>query len=414
MTNSRLELELDRVAGESKVNVYLINGEVRVEYASQLSERMFERLVTGRDYRYAPYIAARICGVCSHAHFWASNLAIENALGIEVDEVTAILRDVCNKLQIVENHLVYLIFLALPDYRELEAGIVTKAIRAREIIKNSLNTVCGRLSGPQPYMPGGFIKEISLQHVEKTIKLMEESVPLVEEILEYVLSKVNPPSVSDPSPVYLALSTFPERSVPSKEPYILVSSGEYFTINEDNYLNYFNEVKSSYSNSKACTFNGKTFFVGARARLLANKYVELNSELLEVLRCNPYSNIVAKAIESRYLLRDIVYKLRSISGKQPRRTPPSRKQGKGLSVIEAPRGLLIHFYELDENSRIKSANIITPTVMFTKHVEASAEALIKQLYSEKNEENTFTKYVEMLVRSYDPCIPCAVHVVKVP
>jgi Coenzyme F420-reducing hydrogenase, alpha subunit len=169
VTNSRLELELDRVAGESKVNVYLVSGEVRVEYASQLSERLFERLVAGRDHRYAPYIAARICGVCSHAHFWASNLAIENALGIEVDEVTAILRDVCNKLQIVENHLVYLIFLALPDYRELEAGIVTKAIRAREIIKTSLNTLCGRLSSPQPYMPGGFIKEITPSTLRKQL-----------------------------------------------------------------------------------------------------------------------------------------------------------------------------------------------------------------------------------------------------
>lgn len=413
MTSYRLELELDRVAGESKVNVYLVNGEVRVEYASQLSERLLERLVVGREYRYAPYIVARICGVCSHAHFWASNLAIENALGIEVDEVTAELRDICNKLQIIENHLVHLIFLALPDYCELEPEVITKAIKVREIVKNALNTICGRLSSPQPYTPGGFIKEISRLHIEKTIKSIEESTPIVDEIIEYVLSRVNPPSVNDPSPIYLALSSFPEKSVPINGSYVLVSNEGYFNINEENYLNYFNEVKPSYSNSKACVFNGKIFFVGARARLLANKYVELDSELLEILRSNPYSNIVAKAIETRYLMRDITYRLRSICGRAPRRNTPSKKNGKGLSVIEAPRGLLIHYYEVDENGKIKSANIITPTVMFAKHVEAAAETLVRRLNNEGNETSTLTKYVEMLVRSYDPCIPCAVHVVKV-
>ncbi|MEM0100438.1 MAG: nickel-dependent hydrogenase large subunit [Desulfurococcaceae archaeon] len=412
MSDTRLELEPYRVAGESKITLYLKNEEIKAEYSGLLSERLFERLIIGRNYKYAPYIAARICGVCSHAHFWASNLAIENALGVEVDEVTAELRDICNKLQIIENHLVHLAFLALPDYKNLEPRILSNVIKAREILKNSLNTLCGRLSGPQPYMPGGFLKEISRLNIERTIKSMENLAPIIDLIVNYVLNNINMPSMNDPSPTYLALYNWPERSVPTKEPYVLISNNTKVNINSENYLNYFNETKPAYSNSKTCVFNGQVFFVGARARILARKYVDLSKGLLYMLN-NPYGNIVAKAIETQYLVNDVINKLRSIAGKSPRRTLPSYKKGKGLSVIEAPRGLLIHYYEIEEDGRISNVNILTPTVMFTKHVEKSVEALTKQLYVNHVEVDKITKYVEMLVRSYDPCIPCAVHVIKI-
>ncbi|MEM1628012.1 MAG: nickel-dependent hydrogenase large subunit [Desulfurococcaceae archaeon] len=411
MNNTRLELELDRVAGESKITVYLKNGEIRAEYSGLLSERLFERLIMKRDYKYVPYIAARICGVCSHAHFWASNLAIENALGIEVDEVTAELRDICNKLQIIENHLVHLFFLALPDYKTPEPKILSNVIKAKELLKNTLNILCGRLSGPQPYMPGGFIKEISGLHIDKSTKLMEHLVLIINEVVNYVLSKINLPLLKDPSPNYLALSTWPEKSIPIKEPYVISSNNGNVEINGENYLNYFNEIKSEYSNSKSCVFNNQVFFVGARARLLAKRYMDLSPELLDSLSNNPYSNIVAKAIEARYLVSDVLNKLSGVAGKSPKRTLPSRNKGRGLSIVEAPRGLLIHYYEIGEEGRIERVNIITPTVMFTKHVEKTAEALVKQFYD--MEINTISKYIEMLIRSYDPCIPCAVHLIKV-
>lgn len=412
MRSINLEIELERVCGDSKITAYLKDGEVRVEYSGLQIDRLIERLVVNRHYKYVPYITARICGVCSHAHFWASNLAIENALNIVVDEATAELRDVCNKLQMVENHLIHLAFLALPDYKNLELDAISTAIRVRELVKDALNIVCGRLSGPQPYMPGGFIKNISKSYINKAIKLVEELAPLTNKIVDYVIDKIDLPPARDPFPTYLALSSWPKESVPVKEPYVLASNNSNVPINKENYLNYFNEVKPGYSNSKACTFNNQVFFVGARARLLAKRYLDLSSDILEVLRSNPYSNVIAKALETRYLVNDIIDKLRNIADKVPKKALPQRKSGRGLSVVEAPRGLLIHYYEVEEE-RVVKANIITPTVMFSKHIEASAESIVKQLYNDKAETSIISRHVEMLVRSYDPCIPCAVHVVKV-
>ncbi|MEM4717515.1 MAG: nickel-dependent hydrogenase large subunit [Desulfurococcaceae archaeon] len=412
MRDHRLEIELDRVAGDSKVTIYIGRDEIKVEYSGLLSERFFERLVIGHDYRHVPYIVSRICGVCSHAHFWASNLAIENALGIEVDEATANLRDVCNKLQIIENHVVHLVFLAMPDYKIPDQTTTLSAIRARDSIKKAIGILCGRLTGPQPYMPGGFTNKITSLDVEKVIKLVIEASHLIDLIIDKFMSIIHLPFIRDHNNNYIALSTWPVKSIPIKKPYVLLSNDNELVINEENYLDYFYELKPGYSNSKTCLLNKKVFFVGARARLLATKYIEINSELFELISNNPYSNLVAKALETRYLLGNVISTLEELCNRKPRRTRGNPKKGSGLSVVEAPRGLLIHYYDINEDGKVSRANIITPTVLFSKHLEKSIETVVSQLDLFRSDLNKATRYIEMLVRSYDPCIPCAVHIIK--
>lgn len=413
MKQGKLEVELYRVAGESKVTVYVGESGVRVEFSGLNSERLFEHLPRGRDYRLVPYIMSRICGVCSQAHFWASNLAIENALGIEVDEVTAEIRDVCNKLQIFENHLVHLFVMALPDYAEPGKEVVLRLLKARALALDALSALCGRITSPQSYQPGGFTKELASVHIERAIAAVENLENLADEILSSLVETIELSRLVDPSPDYVALSSWPEKSVPYSEPYILEGSLGSIRVTSENYTEYFREVKPGYSNSKVCTLSGRVFFVGARARLLARRYVQVDKPTLEAMESNPYGNLLAKIFEARYVLADVAQRLRGISGRTPRKTQPRVKSGRGLALVEAPRGLLLHYYEIGEDGRVAKVNVITPTVMFARHIEQSAEVLVRKLQEDGVDVSTVSSHVEKLVRSYDPCIPCAVHVVKV-
>ena len=413
MSGRRVDIEVERVAGESKLVVYLEGESVRVNYVSTLGERLFERLVVGREYWKVPYIASRICGVCSHAHFWASNLALENALGLEVNEATAMLRDVCNKLQITENHLVHLSLLALPDYAELPRNFLLKALATREVLKNTLELLCGRLSNPQPYVPGGFTFTITKWHLERALQRVKSTLPVVEELVEEVFNALKLPTARDPSPNYVSLNHWPRYSVPPGGPYRLTSNLGEFEVSPESYTEVFWETPRTNSSSKECTLRGAPFFVGARARALAKGYEGLEVSALEVLKSNPYSNLLAKALEVRYLLEDVRKTLENLVEKRFKKSTPARSAGRGIGVVEAPRGLLIHYYELSGDGVVKKANIITPTVMFTRHVEDSAEDLVKSLLYLGTPEVEIIKRVEMLVRAYDPCIPCAVHLVKV-
>jgi sulfhydrogenase subunit alpha len=422
----KLTSEVVRVAGESEILVSIDGERVKVEYDSLASPRSFESLVTGRKYWEVPYVVSRVCGVCSHAHFWASNLAIESALGIKVDEAASTLRDACNKLQILQNHVIHLGFLVLPDYGYSVGNdkYVSTLLKVNRVVNEALRLLGGRLTNPNVYVPGGFTEDLKQPVIKRVVNLLGSVGNDLRELANIILS-IELPELEDPSPEYVSLRNSPSVTVPVEGPYIIDSSKNTYTVYE-NYREIFVERYLDLSTSKKCLMNGeKVFHTGARARLI--NYLKGGSGLSSELRYliaryeplfkkNPFSNIYAKIIESLLIYENLLQTLSSLdTGKLSRVRPGnSFSGGFGVGVVEAPRGLLIHYYELNPEMRVIKADIITPTVMFSKHIEVSSEALIKGLLAseEGRDESLVKRFVEALVRAYDPCIPCAVHVIK--
>lgn len=83
------------------------------------------------------------------------------------------------------------------------------------------------------------------------------------------------------------------------------------------------------------------------------------------------------------------------------------RPGRGVGVVEAPRGLLIHDYTYDERGRCVQANCIIPTAQNYANLDRDMEALLPQIADQPREKVQLM--LEMLVRSYDPCISCSVH-----
>ena len=87
------------------------------------------------------------------------------------------------------------------------------------------------------------------------------------------------------------------------------------------------------------------------------------------------------------------------------------RAGEGVSATEAPRGLLIHHYRIDERGRVEMANIVTPTAQNYKNMEADAVAYATALMEGGVKELEFE--LEKLIRAYDPCISCSAHVTRI-
>ena len=71
------------------------------------------------------------------------------------------------------------------------------------------------------------------------------------------------------------------------------------------------------------------------------------------------------------------------------------------------RGLLFHHYELDERGRIATAKIVPPTSQNQAAIEADLASFAPSILGETHD--VATHRLEMLIRSYDPCISCATH-----
>ncbi|GAI58973.1 unnamed protein product, partial [marine sediment metagenome] len=87
------------------------------------------------------------------------------------------------------------------------------------------------------------------------------------------------------------------------------------------------------------------------------------------------------------------------------------KAGRGVGVVEAPRGLLIHDYTYNDRGRVEKANLIIPTGMNYANMEKDMHALVPSIIDRSEDEIKLT--CEMMIRAYDPCISCSTHLLNV-
>jgi NAD-reducing hydrogenase large subunit len=81
----------------------------------------------------------------------------------------------------------------------------------------------------------------------------------------------------------------------------------------------------------------------------------------------------------------------------------------GVGMIEAPRGVLIHHYKVDEKGAIRWANLIVATghnnLAINRGVKQVAQHFV---IGDKLKEGMLNR-VSALVRAYDPCLSCSTH-----
>jgi len=82
-------------------------------------------------------------------------------------------------------------------------------------------------------------------------------------------------------------------------------------------------------------------------------------------------------------------------------------RGEGVSIMEAPRGTLLHSYSLDSRGVCSAADIITPTAINQRAIAVSLKELVIAMDGAEYEQ--IKTATEILIRCYDPCISCAVH-----
>ena len=86
--------------------------------------------------------------------------------------------------------------------------------------------------------------------------------------------------------------------------------------------------------------------------------------------------------------------------------------GRGCGATEVPRGILFHEYGFDAEGRCLDANAIIPTSQNINNIEQDMKAFVPAMLPVMGQEELSLK-MEMLLRAYDPCISCSVHMLDV-
>jgi len=123
-----------------------------------------------------------------------------------------------------------------------------------------------------------------------------------------------------------------------------------------------------------------------------------------------HGNNAAQAAELSWALARAGKLIRDIleAGERELRVPVQPGPGIGTAAIEAPRGLLIHHYGLDDMGRVAAADIVTPTAINQAAMEAQLLADLEDVVDEAE----LAARAERIVRAFDPCISCSVHLLR--
>ena len=84
------------------------------------------------------------------------------------------------------------------------------------------------------------------------------------------------------------------------------------------------------------------------------------------------------------------------------------KKSDGIGVVEAPRGLLMHHYHINENQKIDSAKLFIATEFNLPIINEMIANYAQKLYVKQDIEIVKEK-VQMMLRAFDPCVSCLSH-----
>lgn len=468
--NTKITIDpLTRISGFLEIQVEIDKNIIVNAKCGGMLFRGFEKMLRGRNPLDAVYFTERICGICSTAHAYASTTALEDAMDIKASKLEWIIRDIIHGTEFLQNHIRHFYLFTIPDYVKLQDissiyDCENKDFRVPEKItkhiqKNYIESIkYSRMShealavfgGKAPHNHGIFVggvnsnvySDINSSKIVKLKSLIYEIKKFVEnEMLEdgYTicnyykdyfykgaasgnfmsyglysaesqLSYVNPMAFIEGKNYNLDAKYISENIYSSwyerkKESSITESVPSNTTINEDT------SKETAYSFVKAPRYNGYVMEVGPLARMyISGRYTRGISAM---------DRMFARVLETKLIAEILEQKIKQLeeiidSGKiEKSKEYEIKDKANGKGLIDTTRGSLGHWINV-EDKKISNYDIVTPSGWNLSPMDSRGThgAMEMALIGTSIEDVKHPVEIGRIVRTFDPCVSCATHVVS--
>jgi hydrogenase large subunit len=453
-----------RIEGHMKVQVTidLKNGVQQVVDARCTGTlfRGFETLLQGRDPWDAPIITERICGVCPVSHGMAAVMALDAAAQQAIPNDARVLRNLVLGANYIQSHILHFYLLAALDFVKGPnsapwtpawtadfindpaltnvSSHLPKAIEARRRAHEMGAVFGGRMPTPHTYIPGGFTAVPSAAgitrfraHLQWLTNFIKTT--YIEDVRVVSAFYSDYHQIGKGSGNLLAYGVFDQDQSGAHK---LLHRG-WVDVNSPNTVNaltlgYIREAVTyswyddatnnlrpaagittpvypkgdAYSWLKAPRYSGKPFEAGPLARMwVTGDYREGVSVM---------DRHMARALEALKVATAMHGWLDQLTpGSKVYNTYDTPANGSGVGLTEAPRGALGHWVKIS-GGKIASYQVITPTCWNAsprdnKNVPGPME---QALIGTPIRDATRPMEALRVIHSFDPCLSCAVHVMR--
>lgn len=423
MTRRTVKVDyLARVEGEGAMVVKIRDNRVKdVKLEIFEPPRFFEAFLRGRQYHEAPDITARICGICPIAYMMSAIHAMEDIFGVQVEGAIRDLRRLIYCGEWIESHCLHIFMLHAPDFLGYDGiiamakdhpDLVERGLRLKKIGNRIMSLIGGREVHPINIRVGGFYKLPSPQELQSLVPDLQWVVDATEETVRWAATLPFPEF--EPDYEFVALHHPDEYAINQGQ--LVSNRGLNIPIRQ--FYDHIEEQHQPHSTALHSRLKERgNYFVGPLARFNLNfnqlpprtQAVALAVGINPVCR-NPFKSIIVRSLEVLFAAEEA---LRLIASYDPPVKPVidfGVRAGTGHGCTEAPRGILYHRYQIDDQGSILEAKIVPPTAQNQSTIEQDLWQFVEGHMNLPDE--ALRTHCEQVIRNYDPCISCATHFLK--
>jgi NAD-reducing hydrogenase large subunit len=441
---------VSRVEGHGKVTLLLDDQRKVHQVRLHIVEfRGFERFVQGRPYWEIPVMVQRLCGICPVSHHLAASKALDAVAGAsQVPPAADRIRRLMHYGQILQSHALHFYYLSSPDLlfgfdsdpakRNVVAvlaaypDIARQGIALRKFGQEVIRVTAGKRIHGTGSIPGGVNKRVTAAERD------ELSAPLPD-ILSWAQAGVQ------------LVKELHAKNRELYDSFGTVPSNLLSLVGRDGKLDLYDGLLRARSADGTIIFDGvecSDYGAQLRENVRSWSYMKfpfirsLGAEagwykvgpLARIQNCDAIGTPLAEAARQELLasspgalihsplafhwarMIEILHSAEVIAGLL---ADPALLEGElvasgprgqvAVGIIEAPRGTLIHHYEVDDQDLVTMCNLIVSTTHNNQAMNEAIREVARRHIDGKEPTEGLLNHIEVAIRAFDPCLSCATH-----
>lgn len=443
---------LSRVEGHGKVTLLLDEHDRIHQVRLHIVEfRGFEKFIEGRPYWEVPVMVQRLCGICPVSHLLAATKAMDVIVGARLTPTAEKLRRLMHYGQILQSHALHFFHLASPDLlfgfdtepqrRNLVAvaaahpDIARKGVLLRKFGQEVIRHTAGKRVHGTGAVPGGVNKALSVAEraelraeIDTVIDWSAEAVALARRLhlsqpalfdrfaafrsgfmslvgndgaLDLYEGRLRARD-ADGAPIFDAVD-------PSRYWDVLTEEVRPWSYMKFPYIKSLGPVQGWYKVGPLARVQNCDRLPTPRAEAARQEFLAHGGGApLHATLAYHWARMIEMLMAAE-MIRDLLDDPDITGTELMAHDSPGRRAERGVGVIEAPRGTLIHHYRVNDDDQVVRANLIVSTTHNNQAMNEAIRAVARSELDGRTLTEALLNRIEVAIRAFDPCLSCATH-----
>jgi len=441
---------VSRVEGHGKVTILLDDHNKVHQVRLHIVEfRGFERFIQGRPFWEVPVMVQRLCGICPVSHHLAASKALDRVVGVKtLTPAAERIRRLMHYGQVLQSHALHFFHLASADLllgfesdvqKRNIAGVLAaypdlarQGVLLRKFGQEIIRMTAGKRVHGTGAIPGGVNKSMTREEQAELLRALPEVLTWAETGVRLIADLH-----TQHRALYDTFGTVRSNllSLVGKDGKLDLYDGVIRARDADgkiilndlaceDYQGAIHENVRSWSYMKFpfLTLRGAEegwYKVGPLARIqncdaIGTPRAEAaRQELLATfggaIVHAPLAFHWARMIELLHtaeVIEDLLHDPALLGTDLVASGPRAHS---GIGILEAPRGTLIHHYEVDDNDLVTMCNLIVSTTHNNQAMNEVIREVARRYLDGHEPTEGLLNHIEVAIRAFDPCLSCATH-----